>query len=253
MVAKERAETFHEQANTNPHLRHYIDGWILGGGELPEFHSGPKRAMARLHKFNILYPVREPCYVHVHKSLEGEKMYVPIEPVMDQKTLLKYNEVLDSMAEGQRDPADGATYEQKREALRARFREIDAQKGGSPLSGLLRALHLGGRPRLNIRVQIEKEDRSIIGYHIIRDLMGHGILEPIVWDPHVDQMRSTGAGRLGVMHGVWGPMETAVQFKDAAQLDALFWEFAQHPGANWSRWRTISFRTSTGKTGSIRR
>jgi flagellar protein FlaI len=253
MDARDRADMFHKQVNLSPHLRDYMDKWILEGQKLPEFHPSLGRAMAQLQKFNIVYPVGDPCYIHAHRSVDGYKMYIPIEPVMSPKTSLVYTRVLDSMANDICHPVAGATDEQKRDAIRANLTELTAKKPNSPLSGILRALHLGGRPRLRIWTHIDREDYPVIGYFLVRDLIDHGALEPIVRDPYVDLMRSTGAGRLGVMHRVWGSMETGLQFKDAAQLDAMFQELSLHPGTNWTRWKTISFRTSAGKTGLIRR
>jgi flagellar protein FlaI len=78
-----------------------------------------------------------------------------------------------------------------------------------------------------------------VTYHVIRDKISVGTLEPFIRDPYLEDISCSGLGHIFVIHKIFGPMESSVGFKDESDLNAFLISLAEKIGKPLSSARPI--------------
>ena len=66
--------------SNNAHLRAYLEEWRQRTGRVPEFQVSLSRDVKDAAQVDVLYPVGDPIFIHVHgNEVEGVK-YTAVEP-----------------------------------------------------------------------------------------------------------------------------------------------------------------------------
>ena len=86
-MVKVPSKVFNTILEHNPHLKWYIDDYEQKNKIKPEFHELLDHDMGTLKNPNIIYPVGDPIFIHIHKTEKTGLRYVSIEPelTMDEK------------------------------------------------------------------------------------------------------------------------------------------------------------------------
>lgn len=226
MVIQDRKKKFQEAVDRNPHLATYLERWSAEGNKLPEFYPQLQSDMAKLKEFSFLYPVGDPMFIHVYKLGTSGKRYVTIEPTMSEDTLAKFERIQQAILKE-------APYERAHESreefatvLERLMRRVTTFKE-SPVTGWLSSRLSGFESK---KILITEREFETIKYFMVRNIIEHGPLEPIIRDPFIEDIHSIGTADLYVVHKVFGMMATNVRFMDAAHLDEFLRTMSERIG-----------------------
>lgn len=213
----------------NPHLRAYVESFRADTGRAPEFHEGLREDMIDLSEVNVIYPLGDPMFVHVFHSPRLDKGYHIIEPRLTRDETDLYRRILNRILDlAPRKPhhKSSGDFENVLDSLIA---ESTIIAGSGPSIGVFR----------DMRVQLTRSQLDRITYHIKRDLMANGIIEPILRDPYIEDIHAVGLKRLSVVHKIFGTLPTNVRFADQNELDHFLRSISERMGKPVSDSRPI--------------
>ncbi|MCS7112083.1 MAG: type II/IV secretion system ATPase subunit [Ignisphaera sp.] len=181
---------------------------------------------------NVLYPVSNGVFVHVYMpptgTVSGYRKYAVIEPPRPDPRLL---ELIDRrLAEmlTEEDAADDA--EMKRKILLDKLsRVIRVVSGGVSYRGV------NGKGR----IPVSAGELDYLRYYVVRDKVGLGILEPFLLDPWLEDITCKGLGFVYIVHKIFGPLETNIEFKTREELDVFLVRLSERIGKPVSHARAI--------------
>lgn len=198
-----------EFSKANPHLLQYVEGWVRGGRPMPEFTKGLTREHSLLTAPNIIYPVGDPIFIHVFK-LE-ETRYVAVEPALAPEMRGKYDDIREEMLRV-------ATSEEAPEAKEEFAALIDKLVDRITVRGVSTERGFFSMFRVK-RVPVTDEEKATILYHLKRDILEQGILEPLMRDPYIEDIHCVGTKVIHIDHKMFGMLPTNISFEDRFELD----------------------------------
>lgn len=202
-----------------PHLRKYINE-IEHEMPIPKFHTKLDKSMRDVKNPNIIYPVKEPVFIHIFRGPDDELEYHIVQPELTEEEKETYSEIQDKLIEiaHSRPVPDGR--EARADILINLLREtVEITENPKPL-GFLSKLTGGNKFQLTQR-QFEK-----IKYHLIRDRLGYGKLDGILKDPYIEDIHGKGLGNVFLQHKVFGMMKTSIEFDDDESVDQYLFDMA---------------------------
>ena len=205
----------------NPHLREYIEGYVAEGKDMPEMREKLSEEMATLRSVNVIYPVGDPIFIHVFDHVEGGRRYNSIEPALnpDEKDKLdQIKEVILEIAPTNPLKEDGEDIEGG--LVRLFNRVARTRERRATLFDRLRG------KRISLRG--DEEDRIL--YHLKRDLIHGGAIEPLLRDPYLEDIHSVGLRRISVFHKVFGMLTTNIAFESEFELDSFIHSISERMG-----------------------
>ena len=216
-----------ERTAQAPHLLEYLHLVPVGEVGIPEYYPELNRKLSDLKHPNLIYPVADDLFVHIFADREDARdYYITIEPssVGDMRPLLErlerrlmdYVEALEC----------AETTEEKAEVLRLAVREncaVTASGNGGSSEGKKSG---GGRFGLFSRqskpggkIAVTPKELAGLQYVLVRDKIGLGVLEPLIHDPHIEDISCSGLGPLFVEHKIFKGLKSTVSFDRAEALD----------------------------------
>ncbi|MFO8109188.1 MAG: type II/IV secretion system ATPase subunit [Thermoplasmata archaeon] len=194
---------FQEALENNPHLGKYLDNLK---GKKPEFKESLSREMASMHQVNMVYPVKDPIFIHIKKPMRDKGRYFVIEPPLEEdlkeKTELIRKKVL-RKASRSPTPDEGQEFEDKLNQL---IDEVTQRKKS--------VFSFGGD-----KVNVTEDELSLIKYYIKKRIMGYDLLEPLLYDPYLEDIHCISLNNLSVLHVIFGLMETNISFESEERLE----------------------------------
>jgi flagellar protein FlaI len=195
-------------ADDHAHVRAHLESFHERTGTYPTYADEPRDEHATA-KPNLLYPAESPIYVHVHGQPGSDTTYYCLEPTLSSDEERLYErvraEVLDRSVTKPA-PADGDDFTEHLDELIDEILTVDGD-GGS-LSGRVRASLLGDQ------FVVDRGTYGRLRYVLQRDIVGLGPLEPVMSDPMNEDVHVIGPHSCYVDHGVFGMVETTVDFGD---------------------------------------
>ncbi len=161
------------------------------------------------------YPLNEPfAYAKVLKNAETmEKQYRIIEPSLssdEQKTL-------------------NFIWETLMKSFKMRLDEVDAQQIETYLTGEVEDI------LSSYNLKLDDLSKKKIFYYIKRESLGYGKIDPIMIDPHIEDVSCDGAGvPIFIYHRKYGSLKTNVKFKNEEELSYFVVRLAQKCGKHIS-------------------
>ena len=200
-------------------------------------------------KFNLIYPVGGGIFIHAlsERTEGGYARYIVIEPPRPPEHLLRKAEEL--IAERIPEGYIPKSAQEKACMLLELVKISFEGKGRGGKSG-----RRSGRLRLGLKLPSKKPSASValqadyprpeellnaVIYHIVRDKISVGILEPFIRDPYIEDISCSGLGNIFIIHKIFGPMESNVGFKDHDELNAFLIALAEKIGKPLSNARPI--------------
>lgn len=201
-----------EAAAQWPHLRAYLERLPMAElGEPAFFPQISRRDVKDEPRRNLIYGVGDGLFVHILSDPEDARdHYIAIDPAMleDLGPLLAAMEavLLDYV-----DELEAAqTEEEKKQVLLAAVEEnARLTRGG------------GGRKGRGGEIEMTPEQMEALKYVIIRDKIGLGVLDPLIRDPHIEDISCSGVGPLFIEHKLFKALKSNIRFDNAAELDAF--------------------------------
>ncbi len=226
MVTVDRIKLFEKAVATHPHLREYLEKWVAQGYNLPDFYVQLQSDMAKLKEFNFLYPVQDPMFIHVYKLGISGRRYITIEPTMGDATRVKYDEILQAILKEAPYEKAHDTKAQFEETLVRLMRKVTTDKE-SILEGWFTKKLAGFETKRTVVSDLEFQQMK---FYLMRNIIEHGPLEPIIRDPYIEDIHSIGTENLYVVHKVFGMMGTNVSFHTSMELDEFLRTMSERIG-----------------------
>jgi len=219
-----------------PYLADYLKKIVARVG-YPNYH--PDKLPDKYKKqpaVNVLYPVGPGIYIHVYMPPEGTvsgyRKYVVVEPPRPPNILFELVE--QRMAELITEKDIVTDFEEKKKLL---LRFLD--KVVSIVDYPVRYERMISKILKSKKVPVYRNDYDRLKYYLIRDKIGLGILEPLIRDPYIEDISCDGVGFVYIVHKVFGPLETTIEFKTEEELDRFVIELSERIGKPVSHARPI--------------
>lgn len=199
-------------AMKRPHLREHLQKFKQITGEFPMFVDdiqGDHEA----RRPNVLYPVGGPIFCHVYGDFGQDTKYYAVEPTLstaEEQVLGVVKSKLLNKSGHHRAPDEESGYDDLIEELLEDVTVIAEE--GDEYGPLSKVLNFG-------RTEVSRETYENIRYRLNRDIVGFGPLEPVMRDPENEDIHVIGPKECHVDHGVFGMMETTVDFGTPKQFD----------------------------------
>ncbi len=222
---------FQKAMQRNPHLKHYVNKFMKMSGNMPDF-------MAKLPKdldqenVNLILAVGDPVFIHLYGTHEmGEAKYYAIEPSLSTQETKKYRIIMDGILEkSAKEPVPGSEKQLRDLILKLLNDSVEVGAGGNLPDGdekvsLLQKL----RPQIK-KVPLNQIEYTNIRYHIERNIVGSGPIEPIIRDPYLEDIHSIGVKGIFIVHKILGMMETDLSFGTEEGLDGWLRSMSERIG-----------------------
>ena len=229
-----------EQAEAAPHLMEYLHVLPIKDVGVPDYYESLNRKLSDLDYCNLIYRLNDELFVHIYPDAQDARdYYIAIEPAMleDIQPLLGVMErrLLDYVEE-----LDQAETEEEREQVLVRAVEencvvIDngsgngngtgakgkAKKGGG-LLGLFSKASPGSGP-----IRLTSQQLAALKYVLVRDKVRMGTLDPVLHDPHIEDISCSGIGPLFIEHKIFNGLKSNITFETHEELDDFVLRMAE--------------------------
>ncbi len=213
-----------------PYLEEYIKKVREKLGE-PMIVDKLSGEMKKWREFNIIYPVGGGVFIHVYSpkdEMGGYKKYNVIEPPKPHPRLLRLIEEV--LAEHISSKFVPRSSEEKKAYLLYLLDKILAPAGNVDYEKV--------KPKRG-KIPVRREDIDYIKYHLIREKVGVGLLEPLLRDPYLEDISCSGLGNIFVVHKLFENMETNIRFESEEELDNFIIKLGEKIGKPISTARPV--------------
>ncbi|MBW2982670.1 type II/IV secretion system ATPase subunit [Candidatus Woesearchaeota archaeon] len=201
-----------------PHFRRYIDDFVKHN-PAPKYLTKLEYSLKREEHPNIIYPVGEPMFIHIHKPEGKPTQYIVIEPEMDEETEKLNETILDRMVE----IAHRLPVPEKEEDITPVLVKILNQiiiVGEKTAGNIVKA-------KMNNKILLTQEQYDIIKYYLLRNRIGYSKLEPIFNDPYIEDIHCTGVGKIKLVHKIFEMLRCNLEFKDDLSVNKYILETSE--------------------------
>jgi flagellar protein FlaI len=213
-----------------PHLKKYVSEIEKKMGK-PKFYSKVPRDVKEEEYPNLIYATKGVVFIHIFKTKDMEnKEYFAITPTLDEKTKEKSDQVLELMYEKAHLKTDIKSQDDLRKAIREyleKITTIDEKSGGKI------GKSKGGK------IKVTSPEKMTIEYHIMKDIVGGGPLEPFMRDPYIEDIHIITGENVHLIHKVFDMVKTNI-FIDDSWANRFSQEFAEKIGSPVSEGQPIA-------------
>jgi len=201
---------YDEAIAKDPYLKEYMQKLFSQSGRQPQYYENISRDLTGLKSANLIYPTAEHIYAHVFIEKEIRK-YTVLEPPLTEKEDELYKTVLEAIL----DNAFMFDLPEKDEQLEPVLMKLyDMSVSTQPLRTNLLERGFGIK-----KIRISGEDYIKFKYFLRRDIIGTGLLQPILSDGWIEDISSVGVENMYLIHRIFDALETNVKFKDKDVLN----------------------------------
>lgn len=214
-----KTENFNEAMAKYKHLRDYVNKISQKEG-MPEFKVKLDRSLRTLENPNIVYPVGDPIFVHISKKSSGENVqYKVIMPELTKDEKEYYDAILDRIIEVAHTAKVPTSQEELRDILISLYNEVIYIKHPPEKPNFLNSL---GK-----KITISEENYHAILFHLIKDRLGYGMLEPLLRDIFIEDISCVGVSTVWIVHKIFGSIETNIEFTNDIELNKYIVESSE--------------------------
>jgi len=204
----------------NPHLGKYIQDIVARGMPKPIFLERLGEDVAKERYPNIIYPVGDPIFIHIYRP--NGYYYVVIEPPLLQEMEEKYEKMLELMLKY----ATRFETPEKKEEF-----EILIDK----LINAITVVEEKEKRRLFKRLEFEKvhvtkEELEVLRYHIKKNILENGKIEPLIRDPYIEDIHCVGTNDIHITHKLFGMVRTNIRFTRIGEIDEFLRNMTERIG-----------------------
>ncbi|MDI3486269.1 MAG: archaeal flagellar protein FlaI [Methanolobus sp.] len=235
---------FQKAVQRNPHLGEYVKKFMRETGEdEPTFMVSLGKDIGR-DKVNIILPVGDPVFIHLYGGEEqGEINYYGVEPELNDLEKKKYKATLDIILEKSSNEPVPNTEAELKDLITKLFNEsidigsggsMDDEEGGGKFDILQKLMPV------QKKVPMTQGEYNKILYHLERDIIGSGPIEPIIRDPYLEDISSIGVDNVFIVHKIFDTIKTDLTFGDEEGLDNWLRSMSERIGRPVSDARPIA-------------
>lgn len=208
-----------DSASRNPHLKAYLESLISRNLPAPFFQERLGEELSALRDPDIIYPLGDPVFIHIHEPKEDRREYTVIQPGIPDTALKKIQEIKSAILEMA--PLHKASDDDLDALLERLFMESVHLRGeGRSIYDRLRRK----------RIVIGRDEVDGILYGLKRDLIRGGVIEPLLMDPYLEDIHAVGLKYISVVHKVFGMLRTSLRFQTEQELDDFIRSTAERIG-----------------------
>jgi len=202
-------------AARRPHLRDHLKKFKQITGEFPMLIDEADDDY-ETNRPNVLYPVGGPIFCHIYGDVGQDMKYYAIEPELDEDERAVFGKVRNRLLQrsvNKPAPENEAQFDDRIEELlqeTTKVRDEDSDSG--VLTRLSNLTDVSS-------VEVTQETYENILYRLNRDIVGLGPLEPVMRDPANEDIHVIGRSECHVDHGVYGMLETTVEWETEESFD----------------------------------
>ncbi len=203
MEAGIRSDTLEQAVSRNPHLYNHLVKYRNERQRTPNFVTVPDSSLKSMKEFDIIYPVGDPIFIHVYR-IDGEQFYETIEPELS----IEESEFLERILE----------------LILQRAAEFPAPKNESELEKSIdilfsKVVSIGGSNKISgSRATVTQEFFPRLLYHLKRDVVGLGPIEPLIRDPNIEDISGIGPSDVFIVHKIFDTLKTSIVFGSMERL-----------------------------------
>ncbi len=199
-----------------PHLRRYVNEIKKKMGT-PDYYVELERSLKGTTNPNIIYGVNDPMFIHIYHE-EGKGMiYNVVEPRIRDEDQKIFEEVMDRLIElAHKYPVPENVLEIGPVLLKL-YDEIVSVKGKA--SDFM--------DKFKGKIVLSQEQYDTVKYYIIRNRVGYAKLEPIFYDPNIEDIHCTGVGNITMIHKVFDMVHTNITFPTDLELNRYIIEVSE--------------------------
>jgi flagellar protein FlaI len=195
----------------NLHLKRYIDNIIKKNMKEPVFYSTLPFEAREEDYPNLIYPGQGSIFIHVYKTKDMDELeYHAIEPVLDKKEQVKYDELQKLIVKLAPKKKSVITDDALKEVLHELIDEIiavDETAADVESAKKGRFVNFGKRDK----IKATSLQKSNIEYFIIKNLVGSASLECFMKDPYLEDIHIVSGEKIHLTHKVFGMIKTNVK------------------------------------------
>ncbi|MFC7075276.1 type II/IV secretion system ATPase subunit [Haloarcula halophila] len=209
------SDELRQMAARRPHLRDHLKKFKQITGEFPMLIDEADGDYES-DRPNVLYPVGGPIFCHVYGDVGQDKKYYAIEPELDEEEQVVFGKVRNRLLEksvNKPAPESEAQYDDRIEELLQETTTVKNEDGNDGVLTRLSNLTSVGS------VEVTQSTYENILYRLNRDIVGLGPLEPVMRDPANEDIHVIGRSECHVDHGVYGMLETTVEWESEEAFD----------------------------------
>lgn len=175
---------------------------------LPTYYPKPTRELASLEDHNLIYPIKNGLFVHIWPTLGARDYYITIEPDLTVDVSELAERVEAELLDYAERIGQAETVEGMREALLEVIDEICATRTADvPVR------------RASGKIHVTPRELQGIKYHLVREKMGLGTLQPLLGDPFIEDISCSGVGPIFIEHKIFKSVQSCIVFETLDQLD----------------------------------
>lgn len=204
---------FSKVLERNPHLNVYLQQYAQQTNLSPKFIDTLGRELGKESTVDVIYPVGDPIFIHLHGSKDKGYKYDVVQPIMEDELQAVYDKVINAVFINSRKEKVHSTDQEFNEVLDRLLGDIvDVTDKGAP-SKIVQLF------KPTSKIPVTPDDYSILEYYVKRNVLQNGILEPILRDPYIEDIHCVGVREINLYHKVMGMVETNIRFSGLEDLD----------------------------------
>jgi flagellar protein FlaI len=228
-------EALQQRAQAAPHLLHYLHLVPIKDMGVPDYFEALNRKLEDLVPRNLIYRVDDEIFVHIFSDPEDARdFYIAIEPAM----LEEIQPLLEAMERRLMDYVEelsaAETNEEKAALLIRAVEECCPVSGNGVKPGAGRSNGGSGHVRKGrhgaASIRVTAVQQAALKYILVRNKLGMGALEPVLRDPHIEDISCSGLGPLFIEHKIFKALKSNISFETHEQLDEFVLRLAERIG-----------------------
>ncbi len=235
---------FEKAIHRNPHLGEYVRKFMKEkGADEPVFMVKLSKDLNR-ENVNLILPVGDPVFIHIYGTPEmGEVQYYSIEPELNELEKRKYDAILSIILEkSAKEPVPNSESELKELIIKLLNESVEVGAGGSMETEDSKSKFnfLQKLMPVQKKVPVNQNEYNKLLYHIERNIIGSGPIEPIIRDPYLEDISSIGVNNVFIVHKIFDTVKTDLTFGDEKGLDNWLRSMSERIGRPVSDARPIA-------------
>ena len=223
-----------------PHLMNYLHQVPIKDMGVPDYYAEANRNLGDIEQKNLIYKVDDELFVHIFADSEDARdYYIAIEPAMleDIGPILQQMEsrLLDYVEELSAAVDDDAKAVVLLRAVDEHTRVTDEDSGGKKRKsgkkggGILGFFSKSSGTSTGL-IDVTTAQQAALRYILVRDKLKMGALEPLLQDPHIEDISCSGLGQLFIEHKIFAGLKSSISFETHEELDEFVLRLAERIG-----------------------
>jgi len=185
-------------------LADYVSQLPIDQIGMPAFYPKLGRDLQKLKVRNLIYPIKDGLYVHVYPDDHGQRdYYITIEPDL-LTDVTPYVDQVETVLLDHAEEIGRATDDDEKRRTILRILEDASTTAPDGADG---------------RIAMSPRTLEAVRYHVLREKMGMGALQPLLQDPYIEDISCSGVGPVFIEHKIFRSLQSSIVFSTHDELD----------------------------------